>query len=114
MKIIYYTNGGRFETDTITNVPYKKLHRIDGPAIKHHKGKEEWYFNGKRHREDGPALIYPCGSRHWYKHGKKHREDGPAIIYSDGVGEYLLDDVEYSYEDWVIKTNPIAAEIFDF
>lgn len=75
-------------------------------------------MKGKLHREDGPAVIAPIdiGSykHEWYKHGQLHRVDGSAVIYPDGREEYWFDNKKYSYEDWFIKTNPIAAELFIF
>ena len=54
--IIYYTKEGKFEGNKGYNIPYGKLHRVDGPAIEYSNGTKEWYINGKRHRLDDPAI----------------------------------------------------------
>lgn len=49
---------------------YKKIHRLNGPAVIYYDGRKEWWVHGKRHRLNGPAIIYPDGSRSWYKNGE--------------------------------------------
>lgn len=66
----------------------QNYHRINGPAIQTHTGRQEWYKHGKRHREDGPALISPDGRKEWYKNDKYHREDGPAVEHIGGSKEW--------------------------
>ena len=55
-----------------------QLHREDGPAVIHPKGKnravtEEWYYHGRRHRKDGPAMSFIDGSFAWYYFGDYYR-----------------------------------------
>ena len=89
-------------------------HRLDGPAIIRRDGSQSWYKDGDLHREDGPALIYMHGEEHWFYNGARHRIDGPAVTYSNGDMDYWIDGKKYSYEDWLIKTNPTATELFIF
>jgi hypothetical protein len=65
-------------------------------------GSKNWYLNGVLHREDGPALDWNNGYKSWYFHGKRHRIGGPAEI-SDGSRYYHINDVEYSFEDYLNK-----------
>ena len=74
--IKYYVNG--------------KLHREDGPAWVHSKGRQSWWFKGYYHREDGPAVVGINGVRQeWWIHGVLHREDGPAIVDCNKSTWYL-------------------------
>lgn len=50
------------------------LHRLDGPALVHANGDEEWFRNGERHREDGPACIFR-NSKRWYINGEGYTEE---------------------------------------
>lgn len=59
-----------------------KLHREDGPAVKHLNGYEEWWFDGKLHKNDGPAMDYGT-LKVWWNNGKIHRKNGPAICYKN-------------------------------
>jgi hypothetical protein len=47
----------------------KTLHRIDGPAVEHYNGDEEWYINGSLHRTDGPAVEWGNGTKYWFVDG---------------------------------------------
>jgi len=64
------------------------LHRLDGPAVIHPTGEQQWWANGKIHRTDGPAVMHADGTQGWCIHGKLHRSDGPAIIRADGEHEW--------------------------
>jgi len=68
------------------------LHRLDGPAIIHKDGAEEWYKNNKRHRDnDQPAIIRANGDKLWYVKGLLHRDnDKPAV------------DTQF-YQVWCVK-----------
>lgn len=101
-----------------------KLHRVDGPAIKHLNGDEAWYQHGKLHRDGGPAasasdgfkawyqhgklhrvsapaMEWPNGSKEWYQHDKWHREDGPAIEFADGRKFWYLNGKHFdSANEW--------------
>ena len=46
-----------------------KLHRENGPAVKHRNGTKVWLLNHKRHREDGPAIEWSNGDKDWYLDG---------------------------------------------
>ena len=81
-----------------------KLHREDGPAIEFPNGDKFWYINGKQHREDGPAIIHTYGRKEYWYNGKLHREDGPAVIEPDGTEEYWLNGIQYSKEEFLVKT----------
>jgi len=89
--ITYYTKEGKFEVNKgYLNIPYDKLHRVDGPAIVWHNGKKDWRENGKLHRVDGPAVIDPYGNKYYYHYGKLHRVDGPAVEWVKGRKEWWL------------------------
>jgi hypothetical protein len=63
-------NGLIIEQDG-TKLWYKddKLHREDGPAVKHDDGRTRWFLNGRLHRADGPALERVDGSTEWWYKG---------------------------------------------
>lgn len=61
-----------------------EYHRVDGPAIIHPDGGEEWYFDGHRHRTDGPAVSLPGKFKQWWMNGVLHRDEGPAVEAEDG------------------------------
>jgi len=54
---IYYTKEGKFETEQVDDILWKKCHKLDGPAVICSDGHKEWMLNGKHHRLDGPAVI---------------------------------------------------------
>lgn len=82
-----------------------QLHRVDGPAIKHANGSQEWWFNGKRHRVGGPAVIYTDGIEEWYHHGKRHRVDGPAMILSNESQYWYINDIRVDeFEHMMLST----------
>ena len=66
-------------------------HRLDGPAVVHPDGTQEWWVDSQRHREDGPAVTRPNGYQRWYRHGRLHRVDGPAVVYSNGSRRWYRD-----------------------
>lgn len=78
-------------------------HRIDGPAVEHADGSEEWYQRGVLHRVGGPAVYAAEGFTAWYQHGQLHREDGPARQWAfeeQGQAEYWLHGQRLSREQW--------------
>ena len=80
-----------------------QLHKVDGPAVEHEDGYQEWYLNGKRHRADGPAVMFPSGSKYWYLNDQLHRVDGPAIECVNGYKEWRLDGVQVDQlEHWLL------------
>jgi len=46
--ITFYTKKGKSTCTYIGYVPFKKLHRLDGPAIVWYDGDKDWYINGKK------------------------------------------------------------------
>jgi len=76
MSIVYYTKDGKFESDG-NSIPWRKIHRVDGPAITDSFGTKQWWQNGEKHRLDGPAVIYnlittcPYNRVKWYINGKE-------------------------------------------
>lgn len=50
---------------------FRKLHRLDGPAVISPDGNQLWYQRGKLHREDGPAAIFFNGSQKWFLDGEE-------------------------------------------
>jgi len=107
----------------------QKLHRIDGPAVAHTYGSQEWGILGKRRRLLGPAIIWNNGGKAWFlnnkahrnngpakeindtklwcKYGLIHRMDGPAVIRTDGTKEWYLYGKKYTKEqfDWIKENN---------
>ena len=69
--------------DLETKAGDRYLHRIDGPAVIHPNGYQEWWYFGRKHHDKGPAVIYPSGRQEWWCLGKLDRKDGPAITYSN-------------------------------
>ena len=102
--IVYTKESGRMALteyqyfDMINKI--KTLHREDGPSVELINGYRAWYINGKRHRTDGPAIINANGSKLWYKEGIHHRIDGPATVWPSGRVFWLIEDKEYSKEDF--------------
>ena len=93
-----------------------RLHREDGPAVKHTDGYEAWYLNGKRHREDGPAVERTDGYKVWYRNGELHREDGPAVERNNGDRYWYLNDQKLTEAEFNERMNPIemtVAELAD-
>ena len=70
-------------------------------------GSKAWYVDDKHHREDGPAVEDANGYKAWYVDGKRHRTDGPAIEYTDGSKEWYVDDIQYTEEEFYIKTGQL-------
>jgi len=54
--ITYYTKEGKSTCTYTGDIPFNKLHKLDGPAIELENYSKEWWINGKRHRLDGPAI----------------------------------------------------------
>ena len=69
-------------------------------------GSYRWYQNGFLHREEGPALEFVDGTRYWYQNGQLHRTDGPAVEWASGGRCWFLNDLEYSFEEYVNKIYP--------
>jgi hypothetical protein len=105
-----------------------KRHRDgDLPAIVRRNGTMFWYKHGRRHRVGSPATIWEDGSREWWEDGRRHRIGGPAIenlkvgglrlqvqvLYAalsppltlpGYINEWWLDGVNYSEEDYILKS----------
>lgn len=76
-------------TDRIFKLDENGLpHCVDGPAVIHDNGSEEWFLNGNIHRIGGPALKYTDGREDWYENGKRHRIGGPSSNWYDETFEY--------------------------
>jgi len=45
---IYYTKKGKLTCNYISDIPFNKLHRLDGPAIDWDDGNKEWWINSKK------------------------------------------------------------------
>jgi len=43
-------------------------------------GTERWYLNGVRHRLEGPAVIHPNGHEEWWAFGQHLEPPGPCPI----------------------------------
>ena len=77
-----------------------------------------WYDSDDKWHRDGdmPAFITTDGHMVYYKHDKLHREYGPASLnYVEGE-EYYLDNIEYSYDEYIMKLNSsygIIAKMID-
>jgi hypothetical protein len=40
----------------------------------------------------------------WYnEQGMIHNESGPALITHDGICEWWIDGIQYSFDDWCVK-----------
>ena len=107
----YRNNYG--EDDTVMWKKNGVTHKIDAPAITKRHGKDEmWYENGEPHRVGGPAIIHDKGSHweycQWWHRGVKHNANGAAETLGcgtkDGVCKYFLNGIEYSFEEYKIKT----------
>ena len=69
------------------------------------------------HIREYEAVVQPDGSYlHedgdvcWYSEvGDIHREDGPSIISPDGDVEWCLNNIVYTFNDW-LKLTPISDE----
>jgi len=62
------------------------------------------YFDAVE-QSDG-SYINRYGSIRWYnKEGETHREEGPAIICNDGRIFWYLNNIFYTFADWLIKLN---------
>ena len=65
-------------------------HRVDGPAVLHPDGSQEWWHLGWLHRDDGPAVIGPGARLEWWHHGSPTWSDGervsPGLIRHDDYG----------------------------
>jgi len=84
--ITYYTKEGKFEAIGYFEIPYKNLHRLDGPAAIYQNGRKEWWQNGKLHRIDGPAVEWKNGSKYWYINDKElNAEEVEAWIKNNNI-----------------------------
>lgn len=82
--------------------------------------QKRWFKNNTLHRLVGPAYIgyYTSGIKCqivWKKCGKTHRENGPAIINFNEDGSvlnklYFINDICYSFTEWLKKSNFSAAK----
>lgn len=103
-----FTGVVKDKDGTIAHYVDGKLHRVDGPAIKHANGTTNWLFNGKLHREGGPAIECPNGDKEWWFHGKRHRRSGPAIEHANGVKGWWFNGKLHGHGDdftnksWII------------
>jgi hypothetical protein len=65
-------------------------HRVDGPAVVHPDGSQEWWHLGWLHRDHGPAIIGPEARLEWWHHGRPMWSDGervsPGLIRHDDYG----------------------------
>jgi len=69
--ITYYTKEGKSTSIYIGDVPFGKLHRLDGPALMFSNGRKEWWINSKQHRLDGPAITDSNGYKEWWINDKE-------------------------------------------
>lgn len=89
-EFTYYTKEGKFETNEIRTIPWKKLHSDN----------------------DIPAFVSFDGYKHWYLEGKLHRENGPAITWSNGTLLFYLYGIEYeNVNDW-LRNHPNQDKVF--
>jgi len=79
--------------------------------VEYPDGSKRWGRNGKIHRDDGPAIEYTSGTKYWYCDGKIHRTDGPAIEYSDGTKYWYVNDVQYTFSEWIKLSTLTKNEI---
>jgi hypothetical protein len=90
------------------------LHADGAAAVEHEGDREEYWVHGQLHRTDGPAIEdYMLGPQEYWIDGKRHREDGPAVEYYDGSGEWWLDDIEYTFEEYVKQLLLAGANSLD-
>lgn len=85
---IYWTREGEFKSDLWDLIPFRELHRLDGPAI-----------------------IGPYNYKAWCKDGKKHREDGPAVTDMDDI-YWFLNDVFLHLDEYIEKNDKIDKVLF--
>lgn len=71
-----------------------RLHRLDGPALRHPDGRLEWYRDGRLHRDGAPAVQHPDGRMEYWRDGVRHRDDGPAVITAKGRGTFYVDGIK--------------------
>jgi len=63
------------------------------------------------HQDNGePAVISVKGQKEWWQHNIRHRIGGPAIISPYGIHLYYIKGLEYSYEDYCIKSLEFKLE----
>lgn len=82
-------------------------HRKEGPAAIHINGCIEYWFYRKLHRLNGPAIIYQDYYIAYCVNGDFHRLDGPARIWSNGAKEYWIHGKKYSKEDYYAKVKKL-------
>jgi len=66
-------------------------------------------FPEKEKKAKPYCIEYSNGTKKWIINRKLHHEDGPAIIWDDGSKFWYLNDIEYSFEEFLEKT-PISDE----
>ena len=49
------------------------------------------------------ATTYANGTREWRVNGKLHRLDGPAIEFADGARAWWVNDIEYTFIEFIIE-----------
>jgi hypothetical protein len=61
-------------------------------------------------QQSNGSYINMFNTTKWYnEHGQYHREDGPAVTYNTGKARYWLNDINYSFNEW-LKLTPITDE----
>ena len=103
--------------------PEGRLHRVDGPAVLHPHGTQEWFWHGIRHRADGPAVVHANGHYEFWVNGfcrfaswdpeRRHdlrplRKEAWDLKTESGVTS-TFDNLLYvlkPYQLWVVTPNP--------
>ncbi len=49
------------------------------------------------------------GDKSWYINDKLHRTDGPAVEWADGDKYWCINDVKYSFSEW-LKLSSLSNE----
>ena len=83
-----------------------QLHRVNGPALIHPNGFQEWFQNGQLHRVNGPAMVGIEGTQLWIQNGLLHRTDGPAVD-SPGEKSWYLNGKQLTEEEFHERTRCI-------
>lgn len=77
------------------------------PAVEWDDGYTAWYIDGKLHRDNGPAIITSKGDKFWHQHNNLHRLNGPAVECAGQKPEYYINNVQYTYLEWLVKVETI-------
>jgi len=61
------------------------------------------------------CIIYSCieysyERKEWVINNKLHREDGPSIEYINGINDWFLNNIPYSFEEWCKILNKTDEE----